>query len=180
MDWKKLGRKLLFPPAWLILILAVFITAALVAVFLKGREQTAVAYAVYVLAFYTLTVTVCFCITVLPKMYGQIKKRIYDNPFSNRYLTDKVFRTKLSLYTSLAASLLYVGINLWSWYLSRSRWFLVLAVYDGIMGIMRFLLVRYVRKSGIGTRTQLRIYPAADQLIPKRCCVDDSVSKPGL
>jgi len=147
MNWKKL----LFPPVWLLLILTVSCAALLTAVFVKGWEQSVIAYVVYVLSFYTLTVVTCFFVMVLPKKYHQIKKKIYANPLGNRYMTDKVFRTRVSLYLSLTVSLLYVAINIWSWHLSRSWWFVVLAVYYGIMAVMRFLLVRYVRLNAIGT-----------------------------
>jgi len=151
MNWKKLGTKLLFPPVWLTLTLTVFSAAALVLVFLNGWEQTYIAYMVYVMAFYTLSVITCFFVIVIPRQYGQIKKKIYANPLGNRYMTDRIFRTEISLYLSLIVSLLYVGINLWSWHALHSWWFMVLAVYYVIMAIMRFLLVRYVRINEIGT-----------------------------
>ena len=47
--------------------------------------------------------------------------------------------------------MLYVGINLWSWHMLGSYWFMVLAVYYVIMAVMRYLLVRYVRIQKIGT-----------------------------
>ena len=150
MDWKEFGKKLLFPPVWLMLILCIVSAGALVAVFVKGWEQTLLAYAVYVLAFYTLGAVVCYFVMVFPKRYGQIKEKIYANPFGNRYMTDKVFRTAVSLYVSLVINLLYVGIHIWSWHFSRSWWFVVLAVYYVIMGVMRFLLVRYVHRNIIG------------------------------
>lgn len=151
MDWKKTGKKLLFPPALLILILTAISAVLLTLVFIKGWEQTFIAYIVYVLAFYTLSVATCFFVLVLPKQYGKIKKKIYANPFGNRYMTDSVFRTEVSLYLSLIINLLYVGINLWSWHILHSWWFIVLAVYYVIMAVMRFLLVRYVRVNDIGT-----------------------------
>lgn len=151
MDWKKLGRKLLFPPAWLMVILIVICAAALAFVFVKGWEETAVAYITYILSFYTLTVICIYYSIVLPKQYKQLRQKIYDNPMGNRYMTDRAFRTKISLYISLAISMLYVGINLWSWHVLRSFWFMVLAVYYVIMAVMRFLLVRYVRIHEIGT-----------------------------
>jgi hypothetical protein len=114
-------------------------------------EQTISAYIVYVLAFYTLSVVTVFCAMVLPKRYSTIKQKIYANPFGNRYMTDRVFRTNISLSVALLISMLYVGINLWSWYLLKSYWFMVLAVYYVIMAVMRFLLVRYVRIQKIGT-----------------------------
>lgn len=151
MDWKKMGKKLLFPPVWLMVVLVIISAVALTLIFVKGMEESIPAYIVYVLAFYTLSVVTIFCAMVLPKQYGTIKQKIYDNPMGNRYMTDKVFRTEISLYLSLIISLLYVGINLWSWHVSRSWWFVVLAVYYVIMAVMRFLLVRYVRIHEIGT-----------------------------
>ncbi len=151
MDWKRIGRKLLFPPLWLMVVLVIISATALTLIFVKGMEESIPAYIVYVLAFYALTVVTVFCAMVLPKQYGTIKQKIYDNPLGKRYMTDKVFRTKISLYLSLAISLLYVGINLWLWTFSHSWWFVVLAVYYTIMAVMRFLLVRYVRGNEIGT-----------------------------
>ena len=151
MDWKKLGKKLLFPPVWLMVILVIISAVALTLIFIKGLEESIPAYLVYVLAFYTLGVVTIFCVMVLPKQYSTIKRKIYDNPLGNRYMTDRVFRTNISLSISFVISMLYVGINLWSWHTVQSNWFLVLAVYYVIMAVMRYLLVRYVRIRKIGT-----------------------------
>ena len=151
MDWKKLGKKLLFPPAFLMVILVIISAVALTLIFVKGLEESIPAYIVYVLAFYTLSVVTIFCAMVLPKQYSTIKKKIYDNPLGNRYMTDRVFRTNISLSISFVISMLYVGINLWSWHMLGSYWFMVLAVYYVIMAVMRYLLVRYVRIQKIGT-----------------------------
>lgn len=150
MDWKKIGKRLLFPPVWLMILLTVFSAAGLVAVFMNGWDTSPVAYAIYVLAFYSLSIVTVFCIMVLPKQYGRVKLKVLANPFGNRYATDKVFRTKVSLNLSLGINLLYVAINVLSWYLYQSWWFVCLAVYYGIMSAMRFLLVRYVRLNEIG------------------------------
>ena len=151
MDWKKLGKKLLFPPVLLMVILVIISAVALTLIFVKGMEESIPAYIVYVLAFYTLTVVTIFCAMVLPKQYSTIKQKIYDNPLGNRYMTDRAFRTGLSLSMSFLISMLYVGINLWSWHMLHSWWFMVLAVYYSVMAVMRYLLVRYVRIQKIGT-----------------------------
>ena len=151
MDRKKIGKKLLFPPIWMLVILVITSAAALTLIFVNGMEQSIPAYIVYVLAFYTLSVVTIFCAMVLPKQYSTIKKKIYDNPLGNRYMTDRVFRTNISLSISFVISMLYVGINLWSWHMLGSYWFMVLAVYYVIMAVMRYLLVRYVRIQKIGT-----------------------------
>ena len=151
MDWKTIGKKLLFPPVWLIVILVIASAAALTLIFVNGMEQSIPAYIAYVLAFYTLSIVTVFCAMVLPKQYSTIKQKIYDNPLGNRYMTDRLFRANISLSISFVISMLYVGINLWSWQLLKSYWFMVLAVYYVIMAVMRFLLVRYVRIRKIGT-----------------------------
>ena len=151
MDWKKIGKKLLFPPFWLMVILVLVSAVALASVFMMGMEETIPAYLVYVLAFYTLSVVAVFCVMVLPKQYSTIKQKIYDHPFGNRYMTDRAFRTGFSLSVSFVISMLYVGINLWFWHSLHSWWFMVLAVYYAIMAMMRFLLVRYFHVQKIGT-----------------------------
>lgn len=151
MDWKRFGKKLLFPPVWLMVLLTIVGAVLLAMVFLKSWEEAPIAYAIYVLAFYTLTVVCIFCAMVLPKQYKMIRRKIYDHPIGNRYMTDWAFRTKISLHLSLAVNLLYVGTNLWSWHLNHSWWFVVLSVYYAIMAVMRFLLVHYARFNTLGS-----------------------------
>lgn len=154
MDWKKIGKKFLLPPIWIMILLTVFSTAALIYVFVKDLQESWIAYVVYVLAFYTLSTVCVFLCMVLPGRYRQIKQRIHDTELGHRYLTDGVFRAHISLYSSFGVNLLYVGINVLSYVLYNSMWFVVLAVYYGILAIMRFLLVRYVRIQGIGGNRQ--------------------------
>lgn len=150
MDWKTLWKKLLFPPVWVMAVLSVAGALLLAAVFWMGWEQTWIAYPIYVLAFYGLTVLCAFCVKVVPGCCRSAKARVQSTTLGARLLTDRAFRTAVSLRLSLGISLLYVGINLLSWYWARSWWFVVLAAYYGIMAVMRFVLVRYVRKNTIG------------------------------
>lgn len=150
MDWKNFCKKALFPPLWLMILLTVVCAAALVTVFLKGLDTHPIAYAVYVLSFYTVSVDAVFCAVTIPRYYRAIKSRVYANPYGNRYFTDVKFKTHVSLYASLCGNLLYVAVNAVSglWY--RSYWFMVLAGYYTILAVMRFLLVRFVNRVGIG------------------------------
>lgn len=150
IDWKKVGKKLILPPIWLMVILAVISTVALVAVFLKGCEETLIAYAVYVVAFYTLSVICVACVLVFPGYYRGIRQKIYDNKFGNKYLTDAAYRMHFSLYLSLGINLLYVATNLFSGIWFRSLWSITLAAYYIILAVMRFLLLRFANRVGIG------------------------------
>lgn len=152
MDWKKIGKKLIFPPVWVIILLGVIGAAALVTVFVKGWEQTPVAYAVYVLAFYALSTATVWCVLNLPGKLRAVKKQILENPLGSRYWNDRVFRARVSLTISLAINLAYVAIQGVQWYLMRSWWFVVLAGYYLILSVMRLLLVGYVRHNDLGTQ----------------------------
>lgn len=150
MEWKKL-IKFLYPPVWIIVLLVTICTAALIYTFIGGYEAHPVAYFTYVLSFYTLTVVVMRCIKVIPKHYRATKERVYANPVGERLMTDMKFRTHVSLYSSLIVNLMYVALNIVSGIIYHTAWFFVLAFYYIILAVMRFLLVRFVNRVGIGT-----------------------------
>ncbi|MBQ2724902.1 MAG: hypothetical protein IJF78_04250 [Clostridia bacterium] len=142
--------KLLFPPVWLIFLLTVFSAAALTAVFVNGRETSPIAYAVYVIAFYTLSVLCLACWKTLPGYFGNIRGKVYSNRYANRYLTDPAFKNHVSLYISLGINLLFAAVNAVSAAVYSTAWFVIFAVYYAIMSVMRFLLLRYVNRNSIG------------------------------
>ncbi len=150
MNWKKMGKRLLFPPLWLIILLVVVSAVMLSMVFVKGWQEQPIAYVVYVVSFYAVVVVTAFLVLMLPKQYRQIKGKIYDNPLGNRYMTDMAFRTHVSLYLSLTINLLYVGVNALFGVLYGTVWFGILAGYYAILAVMRFLLLRFVNQNGIG------------------------------
>lgn len=152
-NWKVTYRKLLFPPVWLIIILTVISTVALVTVFVEGGEPTPIAYVVYIVSFYTLTVICLACWKVVSGYYNGIKEKVYDNKYANRYFTDAAFKTHINLYCSLVFNLIYVGVNAVSGIIYSTYWFGIFAVYYAIMAIMRFLLIRYMNRNQIGNQT---------------------------
>ena len=147
---KKMCKALLFPPPLLILPLTALSGYGLWMTFSTGQETSILAYGYYALSFYTLTVLCLYGILVLPKKLPGWKQRLHQIPFFHRYLTDRMFRSKYSLYLSLSLNLAHVGVQLVLWYGQRSWWFLVLGGYYSILSLMRFLLVGYVQKHTIG------------------------------
>lgn len=147
---RNICKRLLFPPWWLIIILAVMSAASLTAVFVNGLDSSPVAYVVYAASFYSLTVICIACTMIFPRYYLNIKQIIYSNKYGNRYMTDPAFKTHVSLYRSLAINLLYAAANLFTGVLYCSVWSVTLAVYYTILAGMRFLLVRFVNRNGIG------------------------------
>ncbi|MBQ8814397.1 MAG: hypothetical protein IJZ85_07885 [Lachnospiraceae bacterium] len=151
-DWKAMGKKLLFPPAWVTILLTIFCAVALTVVFLKGLDTSPVAYAVYVLSFYSLIIFCIACVEVFPGCYRKIRQTVYDSKLGNRYMTDIKFKTHVSLYRSLAINLLFAAVKFFMgmWY--KTAWFIIFAVYYAILALMRFLLLRYVGRNELGQK----------------------------
>lgn len=62
--------------------------------------------------------------------------------FVNRYLHDKKFRTRVSLYQGTCANLLFAASHLLLSWLYPSTWFAAIAFYYIILSFIRFLLLR--------------------------------------
>lgn len=149
-DPKRFFKKILFPPISAILFLLPLCAVALIHIFLNGMEKHPLSYAVYVLSFYTLVSLCLFCAMILPYHLRLAKKKIYDNEYGNRYMTDAFFRTHLALYASFGANVLYGALNLFSALLFKANWFYILASYYAILAIMRFLLLTHVKYHEFG------------------------------
>ncbi|MGN0639179.1 MAG: hypothetical protein ACI4J0_12480 [Huintestinicola sp.] len=150
MNWKKTVNRLLYPRGWGMILLTVISTAALIVIFVKGYDSHPVAYFVYVLSAYTLTVDCIFLAKVIPQKYRSAKKMVCDHPIGGRFMNDPKFKTHVTLYCSLGINVLYAAANMLSGILYRSVWSVTLSVYYFILAVMRFLLVRFVERIGIG------------------------------
>ncbi len=151
MDWKRFGKRLLFPPMWAVVLLTILSTISLICVFAKNLVNSLVAYVIYVMSFYSLTVVCAYCVKYLPGYIKRVKGKINDNPVGHKLLNEESFRTHMSLYLSLGASIIYVGVNIFFYIVNHSMWFVILAVYYTILVIVRLILVKYVSKDAMGT-----------------------------
>ncbi|MGN1027327.1 MAG: hypothetical protein ACI4P4_13100 [Faecousia sp.] len=157
--WKRISKKLLFPPVRLMLLLAFFSAAALAAVFVSGWDEMPVAYAVYVVAFYSLSILCAFCCAVLPQKFRRLRQKINDHPLGNRYMTDAAFKVRLSLFLSLGINLAYSAFKLVSGIYYRSLWIGAIAVYYILLSVIRFLLLYHMqRKKDAGLISEYRSY----------------------
>ncbi len=158
MDWKKLGKALLFPHLAVMILLVPIATAFLVYSMIRLQTDSVVAVLSYVLAFYTLTVW-CFKI---PHLIGFFKTFKAENRYWNLWKTDTRLRVNVSLYGTLAwnvaYALLQLGMGLWH----HTFWFYSLAGYYTALAVMRFFLARHTRrhKAGERMREELRKYRA--------------------
>lgn len=124
-----------------------------------------ISYGSYLLSAYALVLVVTQVVdTVRLARQGMehipLLKKIRSIPAGARYLDEPVFRAEVSLYGGVFINLLYVVVNLGSGVYYRSVWFVALSAYYVFLSLIRFLLLRHVRRSPIGREyvSELRRY----------------------
>ena len=158
MNWKKLGKALLFPHIAIMVILlpiaAVFLVYSMV---FLGTESV-VAIISYVLAAYTLTVW-CFRIPYLIRFFKTFKD---ENKYAKIWRNDTRLRVNVSLYGTLIWNTAYAMLQLGMGFWHRTFWFCSLAGYYISLAVMRFFLVRHTSRHRPGEKMleELRKYRA--------------------
>jgi hypothetical protein len=158
MDWKKLGKALLFPHTAIMIVLVPLATVLLVGSMVFVGTESVIAYISYVLAAYTLTVW-CFKIPYLIRFFKTFKD---ENKYARLWQDDTRLRVNISLYGSLAWNALYGIFQLWLGFYHNTFWFCALGAYYICLGVMRFLLLLHTRRYAPGARMreELRKYRA--------------------
>lgn len=150
MDWRKLGRALLFPPAVLAVALLPVVAVCLVCALLFAEADAVAAILSYVLAFYTLLIWSL----KLPELIRGFRQFQNKNRYARRWREDPLLRVKVSLYGALlwntAYALLQLGMGFWH----HSFWFFSLAGYYGCLALMRFYLARYTARHKPGEKLE--------------------------
>lgn len=159
MDWKKIGKALLFPHIAIMIILIPIATVFLVYSMVFLGTESVVAIISYVLAAYTLTIW-CFKIPYLIRFFKSFRD---ENKYAQIWLKDTRLRVNVSLYGSLiwnvAYALLQLGMGFWH----HTFWFYSLAGYYICLAVMRFFLARYTTKHKPGEKMR-------EELIRYRLC----------
>ena len=158
MDWKKLGKALLFPHIAIMILLVPIATVLLVGSMVFIGTESIIAYISYVLAAYTLTVW-CFKIPYLINFFKIFKN---ENKYARRWQDDTRLRVNMSLYGSLAWNALYGILQLWLGFYHHTFWFYSLGAYYICLGVMRFFLALHTTRFAPGEKkqTELKKYRA--------------------
>ena len=140
--WIRLGKSLLFPHKAPI-VLFVLVSIPLLIYSLGYQDANPIiTYASYLFSAYTLTVFV----VQMPPLIKWIKRGLYANRYSSRYLSEPLLRAKISLYAGLTINVLYAVFKFLAGMYYRSFWIGAIAVYYVILSIIRFGLVKRERK----------------------------------
>lgn len=145
MDIKKTLKQVIYPHGFIIFALFNISLIGLVLIFMYGMEMHPIAYVMYLLSFYTLII-VCARIPGIVKWW---KRKLHENKYTDRYLTDKDLRMRISMYRGLLINFIFATFKIVLGFVYDSSWFFAMAGYNVILSLMRFLLVRQSQKKGI-------------------------------
>lgn len=153
MNWKKIGKALLFPHIVIMISLVPLATVLLVGSMVFVGTESPIAYISYVLSAYTLTV---WCMKI-PNIIRFFKRFKNENRYAQKWFHDTRLRVNVSLYGSFAWNALYGVFQLWLGIYHQTFWFSSLGAYYICLGIMRFFLVRHTTKYAPGERMQTEL-----------------------
>ena len=150
--WKELTRRLVWPGmGWRILLLLIC-GPGLIWVFANGLEESPLSYVLYALSTYTLIV---WCVPA-PGVVRRLRERLYQNRLSRRYLTDLVFRGRLTLVLSALINTAFALFKLGTGVVYRSVWFGALGLYYLVLAVMRILLAASALRRRTNRRREYR------------------------
>ena len=158
MEWKKVGKALLFPHIAIMILLVPTATVLLVGSMVFVGTESVIAYISYVLSAYTLTVW-CFRAPSLIKGFKRFRN---ENKYVRKWRENVRLRVNVSLYGSLGWNALYGILQLWLGFYHRTFWFYSLGAYYICLAVMRFFLARHTTRYAPGERmqTELKKYRA--------------------
>lgn len=139
-------KKMLHPPKWILIIISMLSFAALIFVFATEKTESTTAYPIYCMSAYSLVIL----IAVVPKLVKNIKtgvknskavKYISSYEIGHRYLYDLTFRGSISIYQGMIVSLFYMVFRIIAGIRYTSVWFISMAVYYLILGVLRTYLI---------------------------------------
>jgi hypothetical protein len=150
---------------WVLLLTPISAAAVIIAL-TTGREATVLGVISYVLSAYTLAAL----IVGLPKFITDIrafingntkiayvKTILYESKYTGLYLKNIPARVKVSLYMSLAINLIYAALKMATGIAYSSFWFGAEAVFYLVLGLVRFFILRNMRKGG-GLKHEYKVY----------------------
>ena len=148
--------KLLHPPKWVLLTLPPIVFAALTYVLLKGQKSSTLTYMIYCMSAYCLTIW----ILPLPRLFRKAKAntmhRLTGTVFGGKYIGDLAFRGSVSIYQGMMVNFLYVVFRIFIGIRYASVWFITIAIYYLLLGVMRLSLILSYRNRNV--KSELRCY----------------------
>ena len=148
-------ERLLHPPKWVLLTLPPIVFATLTCMLLKGKNSMP-AYMIYCMSAYCLTIWILPLPRLFRKAKANMMRRLTGAVFAGKYIGDLAFRGSVSIYQGMIVNFFYVVFRILIGIRYASVWFLTIAIYYLLLGIMRLSLILSYRNRSV--KAELRCY----------------------
>lgn len=146
MNWKNLYHAILFPPAWMKLIITMLAFASIVILSTDITDILKIAFCAIAIT-YGLTILITTSFIQLQDKRKLVTVKLHKNKYTHKYLTNIFTKTKTDLYIAVSFNILFIAFNFVSAILYKSNWFGLFAVYYTLIGLIRFLILRHIKES---------------------------------
>ncbi len=152
MNPMKKVKKLLHPPKWIRYTVPPVSFGMLWYLFASENTERVLAYPIYCMSAYALVVLLAAVPTQIKQCSAAVRssrlvQKAVSTAFGRKYLTDLSFRGNISIWQGMTANFLYVLFRIAAGIRYASVWFLSMAAYYLVLGILRAYLVHGYHKS---------------------------------
>ena len=151
MDWKKIGKWILFPHPVFIWLLWPVALGLLIYSFIAHESADVISIVSYVLSFYALMLISLR----VPNIIDFVQRFRKENKYIIRYTSDVRLRVNLSLQMAIVFNVIYALFQMCLGLWHHSVWFYSMAVYYLLLAGMRLLLVKYTRVHTPGEQQEI-------------------------
>lgn len=156
MKSREFLNKVLFPPAFVIVLVSCIGFPLTVCALEMANFPEAISYIVYCLSAYALTLLILNFPRAKRRIneliYGdeiklvvKIRTFLYEHKYTNMFLTDLDFRAKFSLLTGLIINSAYAVFRMFTGIIFVSSWYFSIGFYYLALGIIKFSLLHNVK-----------------------------------
>ena len=143
-------NKLLHSPKWIRFLAPPIVFAVLIGVFITKQNNSTPAYLLYGMSAYCLVL----CVLPLPELVRKgkavVMRWINSTEFGRKYREDLAFRGTVSICQGLIVDVFYIIFRIVVSIRYASVWFLSIAVYHLVLGLLRlYLLLNDCRRARI-------------------------------
>lgn len=152
----KIVGRIIRPPKAVMIFVPPIVFAALILVFVRGKNDSAAAYPIYLMSAYCLIIWVVPVPRLIKRIKSAVIKRLSQISVGEKYISDSAFRGYVSICRGMTVNFLYVLFRTFLGIRYSSVWSFSVAAYYSVLGALRLYLI-------IGHR---RAAPEAEL----RCC----------
>lgn len=142
-------NRMIHPPMRVVLILPPIVFTALIYSFYIEMTENALAYILYTMSAYSLVIlAVRFPEIIKHTKFAMMNsapvRKLAEHEVVGRYLSDTLFRGNIGIYQGMVSNFLYMIFRVILGICYTSVWFISMAVYYLVLGLIRaFLIVSY-------------------------------------